>query len=55
MKYPLQIELEKDLDESVKLFGDVQIHGTDAERNIASKYYHAIKRISDICVNRKRY
>ena len=55
MKYPLQKELEKDLQESVKLLGNVQIHGTDAEKEIASKYYNAINRINDICVNRKRY
>lgn len=55
MKYPLQKELEKDLQESVTLLGNVQIAGTDAEREIASKYYNAIKRINEICANRNRY
>lgn len=55
MKYPLQVELEKDLQESIKLLGNVQISGTGAEKEIASKYYNAIQRINDICVNRKRY
>ena len=55
MKYPLQKELEKDLREALKLLTNVQVYGTDAEKEIASKYYNAIVRIDDICVNRKRY
>ena len=55
MKYPLQKELEKDLHESVTLLGNAQTNGSDAEKETALKYYTAIKRIMDICVNRNRY
>lgn len=55
MKYPLQKEIEQDFQESVKLLGNVQTYGTSIEKEIARKYYDAINRINDICVNRKRY
>ena len=56
MKYPLQKELEKDLQESVKLLGETHVVAhTERERMIAQKYYDAIQRINDICVNRNRF
>lgn len=60
MKYPLQVELEKDLKESFDLFSNIVtgLKPDDAMKfatHIANCYYTAIKRITDICVNRKRY
>lgn len=55
MKYPLQTEIEKDFQEAVKLFASTQINGSALEKEIAQRYYNAIERINDICVNRKRY
>ena len=55
MKYPLQIELEKDLQESIEQLDDA-LKSNDGRRiGIARCYYNAIKRITDICVNRKRF
>ena len=55
MKYPLQVELEKDLQESIEQL-DESLKSNDGRRiGIARCYYNAIKRITDICVNRKRY
>ena len=56
MKYPLQKELEKDLQESTELLGDLYKGSyTKQSENLARKYYNAIKRIVAICENRKRY
>ena len=59
MKYPLQIELEKDLLESTEILGSTYTRSefvTLTEmRDLATKYHNAIKRINDICVNRKRF
>jgi len=55
MKYPLQIELEKDLKESIEEL-DNAMKSQDGRRiTIARMYYNAIKRINDICVNRNRF
>lgn len=59
MKYPLQKELEQDLLESTEILGasytrSVFVSLTEY-REIATKYHNAIKRINEICVNRKRY
>lgn len=55
MKYPLQKELEKDMQEAFKLLGDAMKSEDPASLDIANKYYNAIKRINDICVNRNRF
>lgn len=55
IKYPLQIEIEKDLQESVKILGDVLTSNDATLIEVANKYYNAIKRINDICVNRNRF
>ena len=55
MKYPLQIELEHDMQESFNEVSEAYKSGDAKLRHLASKYYNAIKRINDICVNRKRY
>ena len=59
MKYPLQIELEKDLQESVKLLKESFTYHEDdpitLAQNIAQKYADAINRINEICVNRNRF
>lgn len=55
MKYKLQKEIENALQESATLVGTYAINGSDAERELASKYFNAIKRINDVCVNRNRY
>lgn len=56
MKYPLQKELEKDLKESAELLADTHVClSSDKEKELATKYYNAIKRINDICVNRNRF
>ena len=55
MKYPLQIELEKDFQESVKLVQSTMASGNSELQEIANKYFNAITRINQICVDRKRY
>ena len=59
-KYPLEVEIDKDLDQSINLLD--QAHNSSEEtlvRNdlikMAQYYYNAIKRIKEICVNRKRF
>ncbi|MBO7696333.1 MAG: hypothetical protein J6T10_27160 [Methanobrevibacter sp.] len=55
MKYPLQKELEKDLQESVELLEEA-LESRDGRRlTITRCYYNAIKRIVAICENRNRY
>ena len=55
MKYPLQKELEKDLQESIEQLEE-SLKSKDGRRiGIARCYYNAIKRINDICVNRNRF
>lgn len=55
MKYPLQKELENDFNECVKLLNETQNVDYKLAHEIAQKYFNAINRINDICVNRKRY
>lgn len=55
MKYPLQIELEKCINESAKLLVVANTTGNNVAIDIANKYLSAINRINEICVNRKRY
>lgn len=57
MKYPLQKELEKDLNDALNRYTEVITNpkSTTQELNIALAYLNAIKRINDICVNRKRF
>ena len=55
MKYPLQIELEKDFSECVKLLGATQNGDNPLAHEIATKFFKAITRINQICVDRKRY
>ena len=55
MKYPLQKELEKDLTESVDLLDQTQKQGDAMAQGIAKRYFDAIKRINQICADRKRY
>ena len=55
MKYPLQIEIEKSMSEAFNEVSEAYKSGDVKLRHLASKYYDAIKRINDICVNRKRY
>lgn len=53
MKYPLQKELEKDLNQAmnyvVATIDDPKAH------EVATNFYNAIHRINEICVNRKRF
>lgn len=60
MKYPLQIEIDKDLDQAINLLD--QAHNSSDESlmrydliKMAQYYYNAIKRIKEICVNRNRF
>ena len=55
MKYPLQKELEKDLQESCKLVQSTMASGDANAQEIATKYFNAITRINQICVDRNRY
>ena len=59
MKYPLQKELEKDLLESTEVLAVAYTNKENPTleqfQQLASKYHNAIKRINDICVNRKRF
>ena len=55
MKYPLQKELEKDITESFNAVADAFKDGNSTAISIANKFYDAIKRINQICVDRKRY
>ena len=59
MKYPLQKELEQDLLESTETLGAsytrTEFVTLTEYRDLATKYHNAIKRINDICVNRKRF
>lgn len=55
MKYPLQKELEQALQESCKLVQSTMDSGNPVAQEIATKYFKAITRINDICVNRNRY
>ena len=57
MKYPLQKELEKDLNDALNRYTEVITNpkSTTQELNIALAYLNAIKRINNICVNRKRF
>lgn len=55
MKYPLQIELEKDLQEAIEQLDESLKHKDGRRIGIARCYYNAIKRITDICVDRNRY
>lgn len=55
MKYPLQKELEQDLQESCKLVQQAMASGDAKQQEIATKYFNAITRINQVCVDRKRY
>ena len=55
MKYPLQKELERDLNESVELLDQTQKQGDATAQDIAKRYFDAVKRINKICADRKRY
>lgn len=55
IKYPLQVEIEKNLRQAVELLGDVMSTEDATLIDVANKYYNAIKRINDICVNRNRF
>ena len=53
--YPLQEEIQKDWQESVKLVQSTMNGDNPLASEIATKYYNAITRINDLCVNRKRF
>lgn len=58
IKYPLQIEIDKDLEESISLLE--QAHNCSDPTHldlvkVARNYYNAIKRINEICKNRNRF
>ena len=53
MKYPLQIELEKDLKQATDYV--VATMDNPMAHEVALNYYNAIKQIETICANRKRY
>ena len=53
--YPLQEEIQKDLIESSKLVLDEKTDTNESAKSVAEKYYRAMTRINDICVNRKRF
>jgi len=55
MKYPLQKEIEKAVNESAKLVNQTLENGTEKEREIARAYFKAITQINDICVKRNRF
>lgn len=57
-KYPLEVEIDKDMEESISLLE--QAHNCNNPTHydvvkLARSYYNAIKRIKEICVNRKRF
>ncbi|MBO7693050.1 MAG: hypothetical protein J6T10_10510 [Methanobrevibacter sp.] len=53
--YPLQEEINKDFQESAKLVQACMVGNNPLAQEIADKYFNAITRINDICVNRKRF
>ncbi len=58
IKYPLQTEIDKDLEESISLLE--QAHNCNDPTHfdlvkVARSYYNAIKRINEICKNRNRF
>ena len=53
--YPLQEEIQKDLQESCKLLQQTMASGNAIAEEIATKYFNAITHINQICVDRKRY
>ena len=58
IKYPLQIEIDKDLEESISLLE--QAHNCNNPTHfdlvkVARCYYNAIKHINEICKNRNRF
>ena len=55
MKYPLQKEIEKAVNESAQLVNNTLEYGTEREKEIARKYFKAITQINDICVKRNRF
>jgi len=58
IKYPLQIEIDKDLDQSINLLADAHkcLNPTHEDLvHVATYYYNAIKRINEICKNRNRF
>ena len=55
MKYPLQKEIEKAVNESAQLVNQTLENGSEKEREIARKYFKAITQINDICVKRNRF
>ena len=58
IKYPLQIEIDKDLDQSINLLADAHKCSNPTHEDlvlIATYYYNAIKRIKEICENRNRF
>lgn len=53
--FPLQEELNNDFQESAKLVQASMVGNNPLAQEIANKYFNAITRINDICVNRKRF
>ena len=55
VKCKLQKELESDINETVDMLDKSQKSGDALAQDIARKYFDAIKRINQICADRKRY
>ena len=51
----LQKEIDRDFKESANLMQSVMASSDPLVQEIANKYFNAITRINQICVNRKRY
>lgn len=58
IKAPLQVEIEKDLDQSIELLAQAHKSSNPTHEDlvlVATYYYNAIKRINEICKNRNRF
>lgn len=58
IKYPLQIEIEKDINQSIELLEQAHNCKNPTHEDlvkVARHYYNAIKRINEICKNRNRF
>ena len=53
--YPLQEEIQKALIESASIIAKIPFDDGNGAKEIADKYYKAITRINQLCVDRKRY
>lgn len=58
IKYPLQIEIENDINQSIELLEQAHNCTNPTHEDlvkVSRHYYNAIKRINEICKNRNRF